>query len=271
MIEKVKITDNTNAPLSYLADVDNLNNGTEFDFKPGVNIIIGPNGCGKTTLLRLIRKYLLIDRDKQSERYVDLLFDAYASDEPTLKDGVDVYSDYNLSTFNFTHIDELRDCGSDRWMDSFGTFASTIQSFNSSTGENVRMSLENLFKRMFSKDAVLNFPIAKLKDMAKNGNTVWKKYAEKYIKYIKEHNVPSDKENYEITVLLDEPDRNLDILSIDSVYNILSHRKEHVQIIASVHNPILIYKLLKCKDINVIEIEKGYGKKMKDAIDSLRD
>ena len=65
---------------------------------------------------------------------------------------------------------------------------------------------------------------------------------------------------------MDEPDRNLDIDNIQQVYGILSERKEHTQIIAIVHNPILIYKLSKLKDINFIQMERGYLNKIKNLI-----
>lgn len=55
MITKLKITDNANTPLSYLPDV--FENGFEVEFKSGVNIIVGENGCGKTTLMNLLKIY----------------------------------------------------------------------------------------------------------------------------------------------------------------------------------------------------------------------
>ena len=38
MIEKVKIIENKNTPLSYLPDVECFGNGVEFNFKNGVNV-----------------------------------------------------------------------------------------------------------------------------------------------------------------------------------------------------------------------------------------
>lgn len=52
MITSIKITDNQRAPFHYLPDVPALKNGSEFVFKPGVNVIIGENGSGKSTLLQ---------------------------------------------------------------------------------------------------------------------------------------------------------------------------------------------------------------------------
>ena len=68
---------------------------------------------------------------------------------------------------------------------------------------------------------------------------------------------------------MDEPDRNLDIINIDDIYGILSFHKPQTQIIASIHNPLLIYKLSKIEDINFIELEENYLMKVKTAINNI--
>ena len=67
MITEVYIRDNKNTPITYLSKLDNFKNGTKYEFKEGVNVIVGENGCGKTTLLNLMRAYLLID-DKDCDK-----------------------------------------------------------------------------------------------------------------------------------------------------------------------------------------------------------
>ena len=110
MITKVKITHRDNTPIKYLGQTKILPEGSEYEFKSGVNVIVGPNGTGKSTLLKLIKKYILIDRDNQDAKNVDGLFDYYTKsdkDEDHMFDGIDVYSDYRLASFNFVHMDEL--------------------------------------------------------------------------------------------------------------------------------------------------------------------
>lgn len=68
---------------------------------------------------------------------------------------------------------------------------------------------------------------------------------------------------------MDEPDRNLDLKHIDEIKGILSYHKAHTQIIAVVHNPLLIYSLSKNKNINFIEMTKGYIKEVCNIVDSL--
>lgn len=64
------------------------------------------------------------------------------------------------------------------------------------------------------------------------------------------------------SILMDEPDRNLDIDNIMDLYKVLSFHKPQTQIIAVIHNPALIYKLSKLDCVNFIEMTKGYLKKI---------
>ena len=272
MITKVKITHRDNTPIKYLGETKILPEGSEYEFKSGVNIIVGPNGSGKSTLLNLIRKYILINIDKQDAKNVDSLFDYYTKsdkDEDHMFDGIDVYSDYRLASFNFVHMDELSKGGSDRWLDSFSSFSHSFASMNASTGEAVKVALHHLFSKMFDKKTNLKFPIEELQKTVEEGNSWWKANAQRYLEYVKKHEIPFKKEEAEFTVIMDEPDRNLDLLNIDEIYSILSIRKEQTQIISVVHNPLLIYKLSKCDDVNIIEMENGYVNKIKKAIDKI--
>ena len=54
MITEVKITDNTSLPLAYSNNIAALSNGATFQFKNGINIIIGNNGLGKTNIVEAI-------------------------------------------------------------------------------------------------------------------------------------------------------------------------------------------------------------------------
>ena len=53
MVTKVVINNNGDTPIEYLSGLGAFKNGKTYEFKPGVNIIVGKNGCGKTTLMNL--------------------------------------------------------------------------------------------------------------------------------------------------------------------------------------------------------------------------
>lgn len=252
MIERVLIRDNSNSPLRYLSDLEAFKNGTEYKFQPGVNVIVGENGSGKTTLLKLIERYLLVNKTECGlGMYGSVMRDLIGLNKD-VPDGVDVYADYDKNTFRLCHKAEKNN---DDVMSSFSAFGETYMQMHSSTGEGVNIALNSLFKRMFSTDAKLKFDYDKVAQKEKS-----------YGDYINGHRV---QEHDEWTILMDEPDRNLDIENIKGIKNVLSFHKPQTQIIAVVHNPLLIYALSKENNINFIEFTPGYIDKIKKQINEI--
>ena len=255
MVYKVVIKDNQNAPLHYLPDLDNFQNGKQYVFTPGVNLIVGENGCGKTTLMNLLKKYLLID-------YTDCGRGAYNSNINALYQGglgregflggVEVYADYERNTFRLSHAGEKE---KNQAIETAMDFATMFDQKHASTGEGVVISINSLFNLMFSKKASLYF------DYGQFG----KDNCPDYAKYIKKHRMKGD----EWTILMDEPDRNLSLENLKQIKSILDFHKEGTQMIAVIHNPLLIYNLSKVEGINFIEMTEGYIDKVKSMVDEL--
>lgn len=106
------------------------------------------------------------------------------------------------------------------------------------------------------------FPIQELAEFKKKSNEFWAKRIDNLLKYYKDNHVVLMEKDFEYTILMDEPDRNLDIDNIMDLYNVLSFHKPQTQIIAVIHNPALIYKLSRLDCVNFIEMTKGYLKKI---------
>lgn len=104
------------------------------------------------------------------------------------------------------------------------------------------------------------FPIQDLVEYKKKSNAFWIKRIDNLLKYYKRNRITLAESSFEYTVLMDEPDRNLDIDNIMQIYNVLSFHKPQTQIIAIIHNPALIYKLSKLDCVNFIEMTEGYLK-----------
>lgn len=257
MIRNVVIRDNTRLPYQYAKDLPSFANGREYIFKDGVNVIVGKNGCGKSTLFKTLKAYLMVAHDEcgakdgEFSRTVDRLRSKWQTldTEDIFLDGVDVYADYRRNVFAFTPRFERTD---EYTLSSFRRFGDTINLMHASSGEQTASALSSLFNLMFSKDAKLKFDY---ENEIRN---------EDYQKYVAEHRVECEPS---WTVLMDEPDSSMDIGNAEQVYGILSQRKKNTQIIAVVHNPLLIYKLSTLKGVNIIEMSEGYVDEVRSMVD----
>lgn len=259
MIKSIKITNPKKLPFNYAEKV--FKKGQTFKFKPGVNIIVGENGCGKSTLIKVAKAYLLCNNGIESnESKVIDLFSYWHKNQ--INAGADVKADYDLKAFSLRTVAEMSE---DEKLGSFTNFGLTYLSHNSSDGEKILQAVINLLNRIFAKDKDNKFPIKQIKDIKENSNEVWKKHAEQYLEYIEKNKIDDKLKEY--TIFMDEPDKNLSIKNIEDILPIISEHKEHGQIIAVIHNPILIYALSKNKDINFIEMSENYIENVKKFVD----
>jgi hypothetical protein len=167
-------------------------------------------------------------------------------------DVVDVYADYVKNTFRLSHYGEKT--GEDA-MRSFDDFGALFNQKHASTGESVNIAINSLFGLMFSKGAKLKYDYSELKDT----------YPE-FESYVNSHRVECENE---WTILMDEPDRNLSLENLEQIKDILSFHKPNTQLIAVIHNPLLIVSLAKDESINFIEMTKNYIYKVKSQIRNL--
>lgn len=261
MIQEVYIKDPENSTVKYLSGLKNFPEGRKFEFSPGVNVIVGPNGSGKTTLLKLLYDFTFTcdspysKTPNPSEPYSILEYDKFYIDgRSELKDGVQIKAYWAAMFFRYLPSSDLKPGSESK---SIGNMRLHMSSAGSSTGESTMDGIDYLFSEMFGRKNY-EFPLSDLKKLKSSGNDYWAPRIENLLKYYKENNIDVAEKDFEFTVLMDEPDKNLDLENSKQVYGILSHRKEQTQMIAVIHNPILIYKLSKLKNINFIEMEPGY-------------
>lgn len=251
MITKIEVTNNTNTPIQYLSELGAFKDGTVYEFKPGVNIIIGPNGCGKSTLLDLISRFTFC-RGTMVSQFPEYLFPLELNDlfweDGKLKDGVKIHHDYLGSVFRYAEL--KRDCAM------------------STKNDSIMKGLDILFGKIFSGEVHL-FPLGDIRKKINTANEMWSPRLENLLEYYKDNRIEvlSDYE-FEYTILLDEPDKNLDIYNIKRLSKyLLSTLRPQTQIIAAIHNPSVIYKLWKQKGVNIIEMTPEYLQKVIDYID----
>lgn len=263
MIKYVKFS-NKNITRKHANNIFQI--GQFFYFKPGVNIIIGPNGSGKSTLLNLISDYCLCKDHCMSYfseydlLYLSSLFDS----DNKLKDGFEIKSDFTGVVYNYAN---LREDVHKNGLNSFENFVSVYESINTSSGEFTKSALYRLFELAFSNKDI-NFPIEKMMDFVKKDKDLWTERISSLIEYYINNKINIEKHEFEYTFLLDEIDRNLDLESIKSLYEILSFKKEYTQILAVIHNFSLIKKLYDSGNVNFIEMKKGY---LRDVLNFMKD
>lgn len=267
MVTKVEITNNEKLPLGYAKDLPAFANGNIFEFLPGVNIVVGPNGSGKSTLFKMMAMYFLCERTFSSQIpkegfKMPMLF-GYTDGE--LCDGIKIHADYMGVVYNY-HSHSERD--NDDIFSSLNDFSLYIDNATSSYGEQQMNTLQTMFDIAFSNKDV-QFPLLTIKDMAKGEDDYWGPKMKALFNYYKENSIPVTEETFEYTFLFDEPDRNLDVSNIKTLSSIFGFHKPMTQIIAVVHNPLLIYSLSKKSDVNFIEMEDGYLNKVISAVDSI--
>lgn len=264
MISEVIFRDIHNSPINYLSSIEYFNRTASIEFKSGVNIIVGNNGSGKSTLLKLLRYYCLCSDSIMSGNVSNKLFDMYkikGNKGILLHDGISVISDYNGAVFNLLDSNSLHG-NKNNVLSSAINFGLFYNMLNESTGEGLMSSIGVLFNTMFSNNVNLDFPINWMADNSENsGNIMESLLIDYYRKNSFKYNGISSEKEY--TVLMDEPDKNLDIHNLDSIYNILREKKDGVQLIAVINNPLLIYRLSKCSDINFIEMADNYVNEVK--------
>lgn len=271
MIRKVKIEDNSNLLFDYARELEAFRNGREYEFKPGINIIVGKNGCGKSTLVKQLSSYMLcMGGSHSSLPNTDmeggmLKMNLFFNDKDALRDGIKIESDYLGVAYNYVSHKEVN---KEEVFNSVSSLGLYLDNKSSSTGESGVRTLCHLLDFAFKNKDVI-FPVQKLKNLADTSNEYWKDKLYQLLDYYDKNRTSINKDEFEYTFLLDEPDRNLDIDYIDELYGMLSLHKSFTQIICVIHNPILIYKLNKVDHVNFVEMSDGYLDKIKEVFDNL--
>lgn len=261
MIESLKITN------GFAKKLNAFKNRKIMKFEPGLNVLFGPNGCGKTTAIKVISAYTGIVKEGWSrvpdpmvggkkgypecfsritpgECYAELGWDG----EPAfLFDGI---NQGNLP-LNF-----------DGFETPFTSFSEGISEYMSRPSSG--MIIINRFSKLWP---ILKYPpdLTKPSERVSRYNDVWRDNEKDYIKYVKSlRNGKSTPTR--ITVLMDEVDHSLSIVNQRSLWKtIMPDLGKHFQIIVASHN---IFSL-NIEGANYIEFEKGYLKECTNILNTL--
>lgn len=222
----------------------NLKFPKTWEFNDKVNIIYGPNGCGKSVFLKSLAHYFPTQYPKPLE---------YSDDK-----GFDGYLDKAINKLDITY-----DGGSVNYFD-FMMHQDKIGNFNKiqNGGDGSMLeAISQIYNKPSSGQMTIGF-INKLLQIPKTvvypkiyGNEVWEKAQRNFINYYEE--LPKDGKP---TLLLDEIETGLDpdkqLLYLDSVLSTLS---QDFQIICVTHNPLVLFFTW----YNVINLYPDQSKELK--------
>jgi energy-coupling factor transporter ATP-binding protein EcfA2 len=222
-----------------------------FNFNPGINILFGPNGCGKSTILKTLKAYSGISagggwtsiNDPMQLASSSFPF-AYMGITPS-KCTANVSWDGTPSFFNdgdikvndtFFYMNEKK---SDDGMTSMGEQLELLAEHPSSGQYRIKM-----FNKVFNM--IRDIPSISVGDIPSGYNY---KECVNEINYWKKlpHTGPQ-------TIILDEPERGLSLALQKKVFQDVLYQFKDLQIILATHSIFC----LNMKDVNFIEFEDGY-------------
>ena len=255
--------------------------GKTFNFEPGkLNIIFGPNGCGKTTILKAIAGTAGIAGDGMTHPGDPLDVFGWDSDRESINsvakhienlkqntadvvwDGNVVYYDNFAHTFNRgnSFIGGLEGTALGSFSDEI-TFRTEGSRTNS--GKKAMWMLGNVLE--YQKRGLTLKKIFEPYLKNKNLNDTWYKSYKTQDKYFRQF------ENYDkevpMTILFDEPEVNFDIMTVWNLYHNAFPticKKMGTQIITVSHSPIVMCEdIINNEHINLISLDEDYTKEVK--------
>lgn len=241
--------------------------GFHADFAKGFNILCGYNGCGKTTLLHLMRSLTFCEGNYYSKADTGSFASMHIHDriEHGYYSSVDLVNDWNKSCFNVRTADQLKHDKFDDGVENFGQFMNNDRlSSGMSTLHSIMHTLHMIkSNKSADSDNVKNFNIQVMRaNLGTHGRFTLEETTDKLAavrEYNKSHHVDTDC----YTLFMDEPDRSLDVLGCDALFNWMKYDPDKPyknSYIAVLHNMSLIYRLRKHSGdhINCIELTPGY-------------
>lgn len=235
----------------YWEQVPILSQRATIEFGPALNVLVGSNGCGKTTLCKLLAFYTCCVETAYSQ--FPFGYEQFAWErnlQADIYDGADVVNDYSIPVFSTLYTQSKNSQWALNDIQSFG-FNWDYQT--SSSGQQQGMSWNRMVMNLneVAKNKI-GFQKPERRDHPCVQNSI--------LDYMERNQTPEDVEN-RYTIISDEPDRNIDIDNTIGLYDILCEiaGKKRLQSIVTLHNPLIIAKLLKERDdVNWIEMSEGY-------------
>lgn len=247
MIKSLKIDLTKNlGDFYYLKNIKNF--PLEYEFKDGLNIIIGTNGSGKSSIIKILHQLTFCNTDDglpRMQKGLRLSRQLRIFEET---DGFDLTNDWRFPTAILLRSEQLETAGFDFINPEL--CAQKMEGGILSDGENQAYSMRYFVMRY--SEYIKDYDLESIIKNTDSESTIYLR------KYIKTHAYDQISESMHSSILMDEPDKGLDVVLLKALYGMLKTDKKDIQIIAVVHNPFLIHLLSGFS--NVIETSPNYMK-----------
>ena len=264
--------------------------GKTFTFKPGLNLLVGKNGSGKSSLLNVIKKMTFCEKKIYSEVGEEcwhLKMRNYVEDG--LFHRVALNRNWKNAVFNLRTRSDL---GQENAFESATNLSQMFYDNTHSDGERVFGAMNMLFgmfvqnsRRKVEKENLRNYEervtkyiqrdlarftrngkaktIPKKATADERGRASHEEIEATVLDYYEKHHV--EKKGY--TFLLDEPDKGLDVFNLKTLYEFLKDVGKcsiPLQYICVLHNVAVVEKFVNDPNVNIIEMTDGYADAVRD-------
>lgn len=230
----------------------------KIEFTDGLNILVGTNGCGKSTVINILTDMCLIYGLKTDYNFWDTIEPFFPlvhgfGDErySIVQDVIEVENNYNRPVKRMDTLSTKKDRSGGMY-DNINDFAQFFEEKNMSKGQKMMNTLYT--EVLKAQKGFENYRYDNLFLKPNSANETWMKGSDMVKKYIDEHNCPEI--GNKCTFLMDEPDEGLDVFNLKELKEFLEVSSETCQIIVVLHNPLLIKSL--ADKANIIELTPEY-------------
>lgn len=227
-----------------------------YNFTPGLNIIFGQIGSAKSVMAKTLASYCGIEKGAWSRISEPAKLATKAQNQfpwvyrQYTPNHVDAKVEWD-GTPSFYYDSELMSKGDMTWF-----FQNASQSADGITTEAEQMDI------LAAKPSSGQYRVHKLNKIMQliqhppdlsvipPDIITDKQYAQMEINYIA--SLPRDGK---MTLILDEPERNLNLVKQLELFDVFDKLAAHFQVIAITHSPFILFR----KNVNIIDLEEGYA------------